>query len=382
MSTGSTAPSRAGAAWLHFSVSDTGGGVPEERLATLFERFAPRESSGPRRFGGSGLDLAISRRLVELMGGQIGARNLPESGMEFWVVLPLGLEKTPPAPPPSAAVRSLHVVVLDGLAAARLAAAAMLTRLGVEHDVTDSLAEAVTLLHDAHEGGAAELVLLVDEAAARANSAELVRLLGQDPALAAARLVVASREPELAAASGQDFPFTAVVRKPLLRAETVLEALLKRPAPGAPRVSASRSPFEPAGEAHPPARREPRVLIVDDDEISRSVTAQLLARLGCTVERAFGGAEAIERTRRAAFDLIFMDCQMPEMDGFEATTKIRAAAGAKAPPIVALTANTSAADREKCFAVGMCDFVDKPVRKSELARVLRRWVPAEGGSAK
>jgi CheY-like chemotaxis protein len=124
------------------------------------------------------------------------------------------------------------------------------------------------------------------------------------------------------------------------------------------------------------------VLVVDDDAISRSVSSQLLERLGCVVEVALSGTEAVELVHGSAFDLIFMDCQMPEMDGFAATEKIRATVGQKAPPIVALTANITDADREKCFAVGMVDFVGKPVNRTELTRVLRRWTkPAAPGAA-
>ncbi len=133
----------------------------------------------------------------------------------------------------------------------------------------------------------------------------------------------------------------------------------------------SRSPFEFKVET-PPANG-PLVLVVDDDEISRSVSSQLLARLGCVVNVAASGAEAIERAQRTAYELIFMDCHMPDMDGFTATRKIREAGGSKAPPVAALTANTAVGDREKCFASGMCDFVAKPARKAELARVLKTW---------
>jgi CheY-like chemotaxis protein len=147
----------------------------------------------------------------------------------------------------------------------------------------------------------------------------------------------------------------------------LLEAL-RRTDGAAARLS---GPIEVPAEA----RQGPCVLVVDDDEISRSVTSQLLARLGCTVQLAKSGALAIERIRTDHFDLVFMDCQMPEMDGFTTTEKIIAMAGRKAPPIVALTANIGVQDRERCFAVGMRDFVSKPVRKAELARVVKTWIP-------
>jgi two-component system sensor histidine kinase/response regulator len=378
---GSSGVSAQGATWMHFSVSDTGAGIPEEMQATIFERSAQSDSPSPRKFGGSGLELAISKRLVELMGGQIGARSLPEGGSEFWVVLALPTDKVQ-APAASAPVDGLHVVVLDDLAAARVAVSAMLARLGVDQDATDTVAKAAGLLRDALEAGARELVLLLDESVASDSGEGIAHLLAPDSALRATRIVLMSREPEKVAAAGQNFPVAAVVRKPLLRSEVLLEALKATPGAGAVKPPSSRTPFDVGGEPKPAARPGPHVLIVDDDAISRSVSSQLLARLGCTVEQAVGGTEAVELARSTHFDLIFMDCQMPETDGFAATVKIRAAAGNKAPPIVALTANISDADREKCFAAGMCDFVGKPVHKTDLARVLKRWIHPEGGGAK
>jgi two-component system sensor histidine kinase/response regulator len=364
---GSASVSKLGATWVHFSVSDTGESIPEDMTATIFERFVQSDSPSPRKFGGSGLELAICKRLVELMGGSIGARGLPEAGAEFWVVLPLAADRLQ-APVTPVQLADMHVVVLNDLQASRIAASALLARLGVDHDATDTLPKATELLRDALEAEARELVLLIDEGYLNASADDLARLLAPNGALRSTRIVALSRTPEqLDAPPG--VPLAATLRKPLLRSEVLLTALQN--AAGAA-----------AAEAKPAKLAAPHVLIVDDDEISRSVSSQLLERMGCIVERTVSGAEAIERTRVTRFDLIFMDCQMPEMDGFTATKRIRAAAGTKAPPIVALTANTSMADREKCFSVGMCDFVDKPVRKAELVRVLKRWTHAEPVGAK
>lgn len=375
---GSSAVSLQRPTWLHFSVSDTGAGIPEEMQATIFDRSTKSGANSTRKFGGSGLELAISKRLVELMGGKIGARSLPEGGSEFWVDLALPADEVQGRA--ATALRDgLHVVVLDDLAASRVAASAMLTRLGIEHDATDTLAEAVVLLREALEEDALELVLLIDESVAKNGSEELARLLVDDATLRTTRIVLMLRDPDEGPPAGLSPSLTAVVRKPLLRADVMLEALRKARGTGGAKPSSSRAPFEAGGEAKPAIRREPSVLVVDDDKISRSVSSQLLQRLGCIVESAVSGAEAVERTQQTQFELIFMDCRMPEMDGFDATVKIRALLGSKAPPIVALTANTADPDRERCFAVGMCDFISKPVHKAELARVLKRWIQAPVG---
>ena len=366
--------------WVHFSITDTGPAIPDEMHATIFDRPSDSMATSPRNFGSSGLELAISKRLVELMGGKIGARSLPEGGSEFWILLALPADKSQPfvpAPHPP----DLHVVVLDGLAAARLAASAMLTRLGLNHDATDSIAQAAEMLHDALDAEARELVLLLDETIAKSSGAQFVRLLEADAALCRTRIVLLSRDPEGIATAGFDFPVTAVLRKPLLRSESLLEAVLATPGVKVPRPSGSRAPFDAAAAAAGPAHR-PLVLVVDDDNISRSVSSQLLAILGCDVQLAVSGAAAIESAGTTAFELIFMDCQMPEMDGFEATRRIIADLGGKAPPIVALTANTTARDREKCLAAGMRDFIAKPVHKADLVRVLKRWTDAAAPAAK
>lgn len=289
---GSVAPSREGATWLRFSVSDTGEGVPDEMQATLFERSVEADPPSPRKCGGSGLELAISKRLVELMGGQIGARRLPESGSEFWVMLPLVADRiqTSSAPAPS---KDLHVVVLDEQTASRVAESAMLTRLGVDQDAADTLEGAVMLLRDALEDAACDPVLLLDEEVAKKGGTGLARLFADDATIRSTRVVLVTRDPESVSAAGLGYPVAAVVRKPLLRADVLAEALKKDRAPEDNRLVGSRTPFETGRELAPATRRGPYVLVVDDDAISRSVTSQLLERLGCEVDVAVNGAEAI-----------------------------------------------------------------------------------------
>lgn len=376
VATGSPVPPPPGAMWLHFSVSDTSAGIPAELQATIFDRSPDSGSSAPRKFGGSGLDLAISKRLAELMGGHIGARSLPEGGSEFWVDLALPVDKTP-VPAPVAPLSGLHVVVLDPLAASRIAASALLNRLGVGHDATDTVDNAAVLLRDALDEEAHALALLIDETIAQKSRQELAKFFAPDSPLRATRIVLMSRNPEEATTAAPDFPVAAVVRKPLLRSEVLWDALRATPVAGAIKVVDSRAPFDIGAEPKPAARRGPHVLVVDDDQISRSVSFQLLGILGCVVEVAVSGTDAVALVQNTRFDLILMDLQMPVMDGYMTTEKIRSITNGQTPPIVALTANTSAADRDKCFAAGMCDFIGKPVHKNDLSRILKRWAPAK-----
>ena len=368
---GSKAATSLGTTWLHFSVSDTGPGIPEEQQATIFDRYAQSDSASPRKFGGSGLDLAIAKRLVELMGGKIGVRRLPDSGSEFWAVLPLGLDSTETVPLPLPHI-GMHAVVLDDLAASRVAISALLSQLGVEQDGADTVAAASDLLRDAREAGAPELALLIDESVARDSADEVTRLLNAQAVMQGTRIILMTKDPEWAATAKHSFPTSAFLRKPVLRTDLLLKALKSPPPSSATGVQAAAATASKLAPLRPP-----HVLVVDDDEISRSVTSQLLERLGCKVDRALSGAEAISRSSETRYDLIFMDCQMPEMDGFMTTERILGPNPDSAPPIVALTASTTTKDREKCFAAGMCDFVDKPARKVELDRVLKRWTRSE-----
>lgn len=372
ISTGTAAATEGSGTWLHFSVSDTGPGIPEDLHATIFDHSSDSPASSPRNYGSAGLALAIVKRLVGLMGGKIGARSLPEGGSEFWLVLAFAVEAET-AVAPVDRHPDLHVVVLDGLAAGRLAAAAMLTRLGIDHDATDSIAQAVEMLRDALEAEAQQLVLVIDEAIVQSSASEIANQLAAEASLSLTRLVILSRDPEGRAANGRIFPVTAVLRKPLLRSESLLEALLAKPGTEAPKPSGSRGPFDASLASNPRAGHRPLVLVVDDDNISRSVSSQLLTILGCEVQVAASGAAAIEKAGNTTFELIFMDCQMPDMDGFDTTKHILTSFGAKTPPIVALTANTTARDREKCMAAGMSDFVAKPIHRSDLVRILKRW---------
>ena len=358
--------------WLHFSVTDNGPGIPEGMHAGIFDRPTNSAVGSPRNFGAAGLELAIVKRLVELMGGKIGVRGLPEGGSEFWFVLSLPVDKVH-STTTHVNLPGLHVVVLDGLAAARIAVSSVLARLGVDHDATDTVAQAIEMLLDAVDAEASELVLLVEEEIILQVDAELAQALAAEPALRDVRIVLMSRDPENIGSSSLALPVTAVLRKPLLRAEALLDALRAKPG-GAivPPPSGSRPPFG-AAPVKPAGERRPRVLVVDDDNISRSVSSQLLAILGCEVELAVSGAAAIERAAAAPFEIIFMDCQMPEMDGYEATRRIIAAAGGKAPPIIAVTANTSPRDRDRSLAAGMSDFIPKPVKKTDLARAVKQW---------
>jgi CheY-like chemotaxis protein/anti-sigma regulatory factor (Ser/Thr protein kinase) len=332
---------------VELSVADTGVGIAPAALPRLFTAFTQEDASTTRRFGGSGLGLAICKRLVTLMGGTIEARS-SAAGSTFTVCLPLEVDSAgqPRAQPlagyqlllvgpPTASQRSLEQIVL---------------------------------------GAGAQVALAVDEEAAQAqrNDADVVMVddehLGGAGRLLAARLVGPARRVGLVTSARlphTEFPPGCFRLARPVRRQAVIEAVT-----GAVRSSASPPPL-----AQP--FRGVRVLVAEDNPINQRVVSALLARLGCEVQVADNGALALEALERARFEVIFMDCQMPELDGFEATRRLRARHGAGLP-VIALTASTLAGDRERCLAAGMNDFLAKPVRPDDLARMLTRYAAEPG----
>jgi len=361
----SVAPGDDDAGLLRFAVADAGIGIEAEALGRLFEPFTQADASTTRRFGGTGLGLAISRQLTELMGGAIDATSTPGAGSTFRFTARL------PAVPaergtPLAGVRTLVVADADSQATAL---GALLGRWGAEVARAALEDAGRTLVLLAARGEAPHVVLLADPAGAERTLPLLERLRARAgeglPAILLSDHVV--RE-ELPAAT---LALAAPVRTAPLRAAVAeLAGVRGDGAPGPPAPAA-----RPAVDATLGAGR--RVLVAEDNEVNQQVAMLTLRRRGFEVDVVGDGAEAVEATARVAYDLIFMDCQMPRMDGFAATAAIQARAAeaaTAATPIIAMTASSMPEDRERCRAAGMDDFVAKPVRAEDLDVVLRRWL--------
>jgi two-component system sensor histidine kinase/response regulator len=341
---------------LCISVEDTGIGVPAEQLATLFAPFVQATAETTRRYGGSGLGLAISKQLVELMGGTIGATSTPGSGSAFWFTLPLALPDAT-VPSPGHALAGLRVLVVSD----RPQTVAVLTAVlgGWQAEVTTASSVAT-----ACDGGARPAdALLVD---VRVQDADALWVDGKlRPELPRRTiLLVAPQEAALRLCGDVD------VTIPLpLREQHLLDALLVHgPSPRA-------APSGPCPAAH--------VLVADDVEINREVVRQQLEQIGCMVDLAASGREAVAQCRAHLYDLVLMDCHMADLDGFQATETIRAERGPnRATPIVALTASAIADERERCATSGMNDYLTKPISREELSACLDRFVGGSGTTAK
>jgi signal transduction histidine kinase/CheY-like chemotaxis protein len=359
---------------LRFEVQDTGIGIADDAKDRLFRTFSQVDSSTSRRFGGTGLGLAISHRLVHLMGGEIGVHSVPEEGSTFWFTLPMDASYC--ALPTPLLTDGGRAIVVTDRPVVGAALNAGLTRLGVRSVVS---APGQAALHLAAEaGGDAPFGFVIWD----------VRLPA-DEDRAAIEVVIRS------------LPFTpVVVVRPLRQPEDEaiarwgIERIVSMPRPVgfaalARAVGRARRQGSQAMPAYLAGRRESlpplpwagrRVLIAEDNVVNQRVAARFVEKLGCRVDVVANGFEAVDAAGRSPYDLILMDCQMPEMDGFAATAEIRRIeTGRPRTPIVALTANALAGDRERCLAYGMDDYLAKPVTASDVATICSRWLPAPRG---
>jgi two-component system sensor histidine kinase/response regulator len=354
---------------IRFDVVDTGIGIPAAVIHRLFESFSQADTSTTRRYGGTGLGLTISRQLVELMGGEIGCESEPGVGSAFHFTATLGqatagraARRTRP-PLPSA----LHVLVVDDNDTNRAIVEAYLRARDVRCEAAASGADALQLMHAAARAGEPFEVVILDGQMPGMDGIELARAISMAPSLRAARLIMLTstvdRRPAAREAGIHHYLTKPVRRAKLL--ETVAE-VMGALAPSAPAAAPATAPV--CGQ---------RILVVEDNAVNQRVIEAMLAKRGFTVECAANGREGLERIAEHEYALVFMDCQMPELDGYEATAALREREDAGAHlTVVAMTAHAMKGDRERCLAAGMDDYLAKPLRPEELDAVLERWLHA------
>lgn len=354
---------------MRVTVRDSGIGIPEEKQAQLFGKFAQGDASTTRRFGGTGLGLAITRQLVEAMGGEIGFTSEAGKGSVFWFLLPYEAAEfeAPAAKGAVETVERLRVLVVDDLELNRAMLERQLGMWGCEYESTGRAAEALERIRTAQERGAPFDVALLDFLMPEMDGETLGRRILEDQAPGGPALILLSswRMESEEVARLMEAGFAEVLLKPVVRPGHLLAALRR----------ATGVAVAPMAEGALPTAATVtisyRVLLVEDNAVNQKLAMHMLTRLGCEVETAENGEEGVRKARRGRYDLIYMDCQMPVLDGFAATRRLRALG--ETTPIVALTANAVAGDRERCLEAGMDDYVSKPVKASELARTLQLW---------
>ena len=356
---------------LKFSISDTGIGLTREQQAKLFRPFVQAEEGTTRKYGGTGLGLAICRELVSRMGGEIGVASEVGRGSTFWFTGVFSLQQ--PAPVSSVARPALfgmRVLVADDHAATREVIRKLVAAMGAEVTVVGRGAAAVEQVREAAAEGNPFALALADVRMPELGGLDLARALRTASGTGRLRVVLLAPVGfSPAIAELQEVGVERVLRKPVLGDQ--LRAAL----------GGTAEPPETRAERSSPALAEAlRVLIAEDNPVNQAVARRQLEKFGYTPVIVHNGARAVEMACSEPFDVVLMDCQMPEMDGFEATRRIRAweerrrgsAVGRRPLYVIAITANAMVGDREACLAAGMDDYVSKPVRPAELAAALVR----------
>jgi signal transduction histidine kinase/CheY-like chemotaxis protein len=351
---------------LRFEVEDTGAGMREEVAAKLFQSFYQGDSSTTRKYGGTGLGLAICKRIAELMDGAIGVRSTLGQGSVFWFTARFQVQVQKAFWLPETRPRFF----LAGLPATTAAFLdTQLREWGFESECLEPDAEALARLCSAGPAGNSVFLIFPGQGSLPADLLRLLQDVRRDPALAPLRLVrTQSLYEKEEAPQVTGLPISEFLPLPMRRThlKTLLEGHLGTlPAPAVPKLPAS-----------PAALAGLRILLVEDNLVNQRVALAVLRKLGLTPELAVNGLEACAAAAERTFDLILMDCQMPEMDGFEATRRIRGQeGGARHVPILAMTANAMSGDRERCLEAGMDDYLAKPIAILDLKEALMRWLP-------
>ena len=372
---------------LHFEVRDTGIGISPDKLAQLFTPFTQADASTTRQYGGTGLGLAISKQLVERMGGTIGARSVLGQGSVFWFELPLGIAQAPrevAVEHPIRAVAGLRALVVDDNATNRRLLEQLLRSCGMHAVVAEDGQQAQRILAAEHAAGRTLHLAILDMRMPGMDGEALGRWMQADPLWSPLPLVMltsVARRGDAARLTAAGF--AAFLTKPIKGAQLLrcLQTLLSFGAP--PPAPLAQPPLVTCNtleEAAPGAR----VLVVEDNATNQRLVLALLGKWGHQVRTAAHGGEALALLRQHPFDVVLMDCHMPEMDGYEATRRIRAGeAGDRHVdvPIIALTANAMVGDRATAIAAGMDDHISKPIDAPAMRAALQHWRSLRSGGA-
>ncbi len=377
--------------FLRFTVRDTGIGIPADKLEMLFDKFTQADASITRQFGGTGLGLAISRQLAELMGGEIGVESTPGKGSEFWFTARFRMQtesgQTPPPVP--ADLRGVRVLIVDDNATGRDILYTCLSSWGLRPEESSDGVQALERLQQAVQEGDPFRLAAIDMQMPGMDGETLGRVIQADAKLRNTRMVLLTSlgvrgDVNRLTAIG----FAGYLKKPV-RFQELRDVLAL--ALGKPETETRPQQFfatrHTVRETLPHFHdRKVRILVAEDNITNQQVALGILKKMGLTADAVADGREVLEALKILPYHLVLMDVQMPEMDGLEATRRIRRqeadlrrqVEGSQRMPIVAMTANAMEGDREKCLEAGMDDYLSKPISPHALAEVLGKWLPAAG----
>jgi len=361
---------------LKFSICDTGIGIPKEKQQSLFESFSQVDTSVSRRFGGTGLGLSISRRLAELMGGTVGLNREEGKGSTFWFTA--RLERQPELPmkegePGPTLPGGINFLVINRNRTLCQWLHRMFAAWHVQHTFATDIPQALKELRRAAGTGAPFNIVMVDYDDWEEKGYELDSMTRDGGEFATTSLVVLIPTAIKLRGELREGEFRAYLTKPLSQKQLYSYLWSFSAAAHTKKV-----PSEPPPErAEDTQEEQARILLAEDNLVNQKIAVTMLKKLGYRADLASNGAEALKAIEKYNYSLVFMDVQMPEMDGLEATRQIRAfeeSSSRSETPIVAMTAHAMTGDREKCLEAGMNDYLTKPVQPSELKRILAKWV--------
>jgi CheY-like chemotaxis protein len=371
---------------MRVSVSDTGIGIPEKKIGALFEQFSQVDGSTTRNYGGTGLGLAISKQLVNLMGGTIGVSSRPGEGSTFWFTLPLLLDSQPHVMPvPLDELRGARVLIVDDSEVNRRVLHEQVLSWGLRDGGCASGEEALRALQAARLEGDPYPIAIVDYQMPGMDGGTLAAIIKNDPATrdtVVVMLTSISQTSSMRNSARCDAYLVKPVRH-LQLLQTITTAWAKRRGtlsaslvPVTVTEGRPMAPLKPVAGA--PANPAIHALVAEDNAVNQRIAVHMLAKLGLRADVAADGREAVQLFEMRPYDLILMDCQMPEMDGYKAAVEIRRREPAgHHTVIIAMTAEAMAGTRENCLAAGMDDYIAKPVRLEDLFAIVNKCLQSK-----
>jgi len=378
-------------ATVQFAVTDTGIGIPADHLNRLFKSFSQADASTTRKYGGTGLGLAISKRLCEMMDGEMGVESEDGKGSTFWFTAVL--EKQPQRQEAlqvlPADILGKRILVVDDNATNRELLSAYLESWGCQFHAASGAQEALCMLRQAVDTGKPFDLVILDHMMPEMDGEALGRAIKTDPALKETVLVMLTSWGRRGdAARMKEIGFSAYLTKPVKHSQ-LFDCLVTVLGEEPGRAKEDKKPPLVTRHSLAEAKRRVRILLVEDNIVNQKLATRLLEKMGYRSDAVGNGREAVEALEMAPYDVVLMDVQMPEMDGYEATRLIRdpqSKVRNHHVPIIAMTANAMKGDRERCLGAGMDDYISKPIQPQKLIEVMETFVPTEtsfnpGGSS-
>ncbi len=360
---------------LRFSVRDTGIGIPAEKVNSIFKAFTQADSSTTRKYGGTGLGLSICEKMVSLMGGRIGVLSREGTGSEFWFTLTLEKHTEQLSSLETKSIENIRILAVDDNSTNRRLISLLLESWKCRYQMASSGVKALEILKKATADNDPFKIAILDMQMPEMDGEELGKRILRDPEIHSPRLIVMSSIGTRGeAARLHEVGFSAYLTKPVKQSQLyncLTTVYGHKPEKGKPPLVTKHSLKESR-------KRAVKILVAEDNPVNQLVAVKILEKLGYKADLAANGAEAVEALTKTNYDIVFMDCQMPVMDGYEATREIRSGNSEvvnRSVVVVAMTANALKGDREICIKAGMDDYITKPVTPAAISQVLENWSP-------